>query len=140
MEQCYYCENGETMHKLMEHIADVGNAGVYLFRDQTHKGKCIVVYNKEHVTEWYQLSEDEQAQFIQAMAKTAKVLAEIFHPDKINYATYGDKVSHLHVHVVPKYENGPDWGVPFRDNRPPTILKEEIFQRYVSLIKEKISC
>ena len=107
MKDCYYCEKGEKLNQLMTHIADMGNASIYLFRDQTHKGKCIVVFNTDHRTEWYQLNQEEQSELIYAVAKTAEALHNVFNPDKINYATYGDKVSHLHVHVVPKYENGP---------------------------------
>ena len=53
MKDCYYCEKGEKLNQLMTHIADMGNASIYLFRDQTHKGKCIVVFNTDHRTEWY---------------------------------------------------------------------------------------
>ena len=60
-------------------------------------------------------------------------------PDKVNYATYGDKVSHLHVHVVPKYENGPDWGGPFKDDRTPVILSEEEYIRRVEQIREHLT-
>ena len=105
------------------------------FRDQTHKGKCIVVFNTDHRTEWYQLNQEEQSELIYAVAKTAEALHNVFNPDKINYATYGDKVSHLHVHVVPKYENGPDWGGPFKDDRTPVILSEEEYIRRVEQIK-----
>ena len=56
MKDCYYCEKGEKLNQLMTHIADMGNASIYLFRDQTHKGKCIVVFNTDHRTEWYQLN------------------------------------------------------------------------------------
>lgn len=138
MQDCYYCEKGDALDKLMIHIADIKNASVYLYRDQTHKGKCIVVYHTGHKTEWYQLSEQEQADLIHAVGRTAKALAEVFHPDKINYATYGDKVSHLHVHVVPKYEGGPDWGLPFQDNRPAVELSEEEYAERVEKIKNAL--
>lgn len=135
MQGCYYCEKDDVLDKLMVPITEIGNASVYLFRDQTHKGKCIVVYNEGHITEWYQLNEKEQADFIHAVSRTAKALAEVFRPDKINYATYGDKVSHLHVHVVPKYEGGPDWGVPFQDSRPVMELTEEEYKERVEKIR-----
>ena len=139
MKDCYYCEKGEKLNQLMTHIADMGNASIYLFRDQTHKGKCIEVFNTDHRTEWYQLNQEEQSELIYAVAKTAEALHNVFNPDKINYATYGDKVSHLHVHVVPKYENGPDWGGPFKDDRTPVILSEEEYIRRVEQIREHLT-
>ena len=72
MKDCYYCEKGEKLNQLMTHIADMGNASIYLFRDQTHKGKCIVVFNTDHRTEWYQLNQEEQSELIYAVAKQRK--------------------------------------------------------------------
>ena len=31
MKDCYYCEKGEKLNQLMTHIADMGNASIYLF-------------------------------------------------------------------------------------------------------------
>ena len=138
MTDCYYCGNGDTLRKLMIPVTDIGNASVYLFRDQTHRGKCIVVYRTAHKTEWFQLSQTEQAGLIHAVSRTAEALDEVFHPDKINYATYGDKVNHLHIHVVPKYKDGPDWGVPFQDTRPPSLLEDMQYEGLVREIKAAI--
>ncbi|GKH30918.1 HIT family protein [Muricomes sp. OA1] len=138
MSECYYCENGEALGSLMIHVKDIGNASVYLYRDQTHRGKCIVVYRTAHKTEWYQLSDEEQAELIHAVSRTAEALDKVFYPDKINYATYGDKVNHLHVHIVPKYKDGPDWGVPFKDTRPPFLLEERQYDERVNEIRAAI--
>ena len=96
---CQYCEKGADLLQKMIPICTYRNADIYLFRDQTHKGKCIVAY-RNHKTEWYELDETERKDFITAVAATAKVVQELFHADKINYATYGDLLSHLHVHVT----------------------------------------
>ncbi len=132
---CQYCEKGADLLQKMIPICTYRNADIYLFRDQTHKGKCIVAY-RNHKTEWYELDETERKDFITAVAATAKVVQELFHADKINYATYGDLLSHLHVHVTPKYSNGPDWGGPFRDDRPATVLREEEYAERVQQIRE----
>ena len=47
------------------------------------------------------------------VARAAKAIKRAFGPDKINYGAYSDKLPHLHVHLVPKYEGGPNWGAPF---------------------------
>lgn len=138
MTECCYCEKGAALDNLMIPIADIENAAVYLFRDQKHRGKCIVVYQPAHKTEWFQLAAGEQSQLIRAVARTAAALNELYQPQKINYATYGDKVSHLHVHVVPKYADGPDWGGPFTDGNPQVLLSEEQYQQRVQEIREKL--
>ena len=47
---------------------------------------------------------------------------------KINYAIYGDLVSHFHVHVVPKQRDGLQWGGPFTDTLPKVTLGEGEFR------------
>ncbi len=134
---CQYCEKNEDLLKKMIPICAYRNADVYLFRDQTHKGKCIVAY-QGHKTEWFQLEPQEQADFIAAVSAVAKAVWDVFHPDKINYATFGDLLQHLHVHVTPKYENGPDWGKYFRDDAPATVLTEEEYAERVAAIRAKL--
>ena len=41
---------------------------------------------------------------------------------KINYGAYSDKLPHLHVHLVPKYVDGPAWGTTFTMMPDPKIL------------------
>ena len=139
MAECYYCENAEKLNSLMILIRTIGCADIYLFRDQTHKGKCIVVYNGGHKTEWYKISKEERHIFIDVVSITAEALADVFHPDKINYATYGDIVNHLHVHVVPKYKSGPDWGRPFCDQEEPERLSDKEYAARVKAIGARIT-
>ena len=47
---------------------------------------------------------------------------------KINYAIYGDIVSHFHVHLVPKHRDGLQWGGPFTDTLPKVTLSAEEFK------------
>ena len=134
---CQYCEKGKDLLEKMLPICSYRNADIYLFRDQTHKGKCIVAY-RDHKKEWYELSGPEQADLIAAVAATAKAVQKLFHADKINYATYGDLLSHLHIHVTPKYQDGPDWGGPFRDDRPATVLSAEQYEERIEQIRAEL--
>ena len=45
-----------------------------------------------------------------------------FQPAKINYGAYSDKLGHLHLHLVPKYVDGPDYGSTFRMMPEPRVL------------------
>ena len=65
-------------------------------------------------------------------------MQKLFHADKINYATYGDLLSHLHIHVTPKYQDGPDWGGPFRDDRPATVLSAEQYEERIEQIRAEL--
>jgi diadenosine tetraphosphate (Ap4A) HIT family hydrolase len=34
-------------------------------------------------------------------------------PQRIDYGAYGDKMPHVHFHIVPKYADAPKWGGTF---------------------------
>ncbi len=134
MADCFYCENGDKLRSLMIEIRETDVAKIYLNRDQKHAGRCIVAL-KDHKTEYYQMSETERNAFFKAVADTAAAIDKVFHPDKINYATFGDLVPHVHVHVVPKYKDGLQWGAPFDDSVPKTLLSEEEYADAISSLK-----
>lgn len=52
--------------------------------------------------------------------------------------TFGDLVPHVHVHVVPKYKDGPDWGNPFDDTQGKKELTDAEYQKMVDELKETI--
>jgi diadenosine tetraphosphate (Ap4A) HIT family hydrolase len=133
---CNYCEKGENLNSLMLKVIELPYSTVYLFKNQQHRGRCVVAY-KDHKTEYFQLDAEENAGLFADVSLTAQALYNVFHPTKINYATYGDIVSHIHVHVVPKYEGGPDWGGPFLEE-PQKFLSGVEYQDLIQRIKTEI--
>lgn len=55
-------------------------------------------------------------------------ISEYTKADKINYAIYGDLVSHFHVHLVPKHRDGLQWGGPFTDDLPKVLLADQEYE------------
>ena len=43
-KDCLYCQNNETLHNLMIEIAPLSVSRVFLFKEQTYRGRCLVVY------------------------------------------------------------------------------------------------
>lgn len=137
-ETCFYCEKDKRLSELMITIKDLNSSTFYLNRDQTHPGRSILAF-KHHKRELFQLTPSERAAFMEDVAKAAKTLQEVFSPQKINYAIYGDIVSHLHFHLVPKYENGAEWGEAFVNNpmQKKTISEAECKQM-IQVIKARL--
>ena len=133
-DSCFYCEKDERLSDLMVKVAELETSILYLNKDQTHTGRSIVAFNS-HKKELFELSADELRQFSKDVANAAQALQQAFAPHKINYAIYGDHVSHLHVHLVPKYDTDEDWGSAFV-HAPLTIktLEAEGYQRSVDQI------
>ena len=75
------------------------------------------------------------------MADVARVplaMYTAFHPEKINYGAYSDKLSHLHFHLASKYVDGPDYGGTFQMNPGKVYLTDAEYQELIEAIKEKL--
>ena len=124
---CFYCEKDQRLFDLMAPLAELTWADVYLFRDQKHRGRVVVAL-KGHCDEIWQLTDQQRCGFFADVSLAAQAVSQTVSADKINYAIYGDLVSHFHVHVVPKTRDGLQWGGPFTDTLPKVALPEEEFR------------
>ena len=135
-QNCAYCMKGELAAKFGYEICELPASTVYLFKEQSHPGRCIVA-SKHHVSEIIELSEEEQQAFLRDVVKTAKGVHEAFHPDKVNYGMYGDTGHHLHMHLVPKYRDEYEWGGVFlMDPDRKKITDEEELEQTASKLRE----
>ena len=112
-QSCAYCMKGELVERFGYEICELPASTVYLFKEQSHPGRCIVA-SRHHVSEIIELPEEEQQAFLRDVVRTAKAIHEVFHPDKVNYGMYGDTGHHLHMHLVPKYRDEFEWGGVFQ--------------------------
>ncbi|MDO5351756.1 MAG: HIT family protein [Succinatimonas sp.] len=134
-DNCFYCEDGEKRKSLMIEICKFEKSTLYLNRDQKHLGRVVLKYH-EHKTDPSELTVEENQQFFGELACVAKAIMELFHPDKINYAIYGDGVPHLHVHIVPKYKDGLHWGGPFLDTCEKKLLSDSEYEDLIAKFKQ----
>ena len=135
--KCGYCMGGELLDSFGILICELQVSQLILFREQSHPGRCIVAY-KDHVSEIVDISQEERAAFIEDIARAAKAIHAVFHPEKINYGAYGDTGCHLHVHLVPKYRDGFEWGVVFAMNLGQTKLSDVEYAEMIEKIKSKL--
>ena len=132
---CMYCMEDERRNGLMIEIAQLEVSTVFLFKEQTYKGRCNVVY-KEHVKELFHLDEQDLTSFMKDVKKVAEAIDKAFSPNKINYGAYGDTLHHLHMHVVPKYEGKENWGSTFEMNPGNTYLTDQEYQERIQELKK----
>ena len=136
-QDCMYCMEDERRDHLMIEIGNLDVSTVFLFKEQTYRGRCNVVY-KGHVKELFHLNEQESASFIHDVNRVAEALDKIFEPNKINYGAYGDTLHHLHMHIVPKYEGKENWGSTFEMNLGKTYLTENEYNEMIEKIKSQL--
>ena len=136
-KQCLYCTINETLHNLMIEIASLSVSRVFLFKEQTYRGRCLVAYNG-HVNDLNELSDEERNAFMADVAKVTRAMQKAFNPEKINFGAYSDTLSHLHFHLVPKYKGGPDFGGVFRMNPQETYLTDAEYQELIDKVKANL--
>jgi ATP adenylyltransferase len=137
VSECLYCQNNDTLDQLMIKIGDLKVSQLFLFKEQSYTGRCNVVY-KDHAVEFYELSDDQRNLFMEDVATVAKAIEKAFNPTKINYGAFSDTLSHLHLHIVPKYQDGYGFGSVFEMNPQKTYLSDTEYDAVIQKIKANL--
>ncbi|CAD0009331.1 HIT family protein [Flavobacterium chungangense] len=137
VSECLYCQNNDTLQQLMIKVADLKVSQLFLFKEQSYTGRLNVVY-KDHAVEFYELSDEQRNLFMEDVATTGKAIAKAFNPDKINYGAFSDTLSHLHMHIVPKYNGGYGFGSVFEMNPQKTYLSDSEYDAVIEKIKANL--
>ena len=137
-ENCAYCMRGELLDKFGIFVCDLEVSSLVLFKEQSKPGRFIVAY-KDHVSEIVDISKEEMDAFMGDVRKAAMAIHKAFSPDKLNYGMYGDTGKHLHMHLVPKYKDGDEWGGTFQMNPGKTFLTDEEYEAMKQKILDALS-
>lgn len=73
---------------------------------------CILVPEREGLSELYQLAAEDRNQFIAESNRLSKVMEAVFKPEKLNVAALGNVVRQLHIHHVARYTSDAAWPQP----------------------------
>ena len=85
-----------------------------------------------------ELTDEERNAFFADVAKAARAIHKVFKPNKVNYGAYGDTGCHLHMHLVPKYEGGPEWGGVFEMNPGKVLLTDQEYEEIAEKIRQAL--
>lgn len=108
---------------------------VILVDEPGYPGFCRVVWT-DHVAEMTDLQPTQQQQLFALVMATERALRSLMQPDKINIASLGNWVPHLHWHVIPRFRDDPHfpdaiWSTPkrsatFRPDPDPQLIAAHI--------------
>lgn len=76
-----------------------------------YPGFCRVVW-RAHVSEMSDLANSERQHLMALVFATESALRRLYAPKKINLASLGNLVPHLHWHVIPRYVDDPLFPAP----------------------------
>ena len=86
--------------------------------DPDYPGFCRVILQR-HAMEMTDLSPAEQRRLMEKVFSVEALVRKTLHPDKINLASLGNLVPHVHWHIIPRFATdahfpAPIWTVPHR--------------------------
>lgn len=95
---------------------------VIVVDDANYPGFCRVIWH-DHVREMSDLSRDERLLLNEAVFLVEQAVREVMRPLKVNVASLGNVVPHLHWHIIPRYADdahfpAPVWAQAVREAAP----------------------
>ena len=72
---------------------------------------CRVIW-QAHVAEMTDLAANERAEIMNAVYRVEAAMRQVFRPAKINLASLGNVVPHLHWHVIARFDNDANFPAP----------------------------
>jgi diadenosine tetraphosphate (Ap4A) HIT family hydrolase len=95
-----------------EYVAALHVSTLYLAKNQTYRGHCLLILDLRHATRPDQLTNTEWASFCADLHKAETAIVRAVQPNHINIASLGNVMPHLHWHIIPRYFTDPRWGGP----------------------------
>lgn len=97
--------------------------------DPALPGFCRVIWNR-HVAEMTDLDAASQQTLMRVVFAVETAVRKCFAPDKVNLASFGNVVPHLHWHVIPRWRDDrhfpePIWGRQQRESTPARATVED---------------
>jgi diadenosine tetraphosphate (Ap4A) HIT family hydrolase len=114
-----------------------------LVDDPDYRGFCRVIW-LSHVKEMTDLMKSDRAHLMNVVFAVEQTLREQLRPDKINLASLGNQVPHLHWHVIPRFTDDahfpdPIWAARKRQARPASVDNVALAARLSLQLHETLS-
>lgn len=92
---------------------------LYLNRNQTYRGQCILILDLRHACRPDELAPEEWSGFCTDLHRAERAVHHVVQPDHMNVVSLGNVMPHLHWHIIPRYRTDPRWGQPIWPEVPP---------------------
>ncbi len=106
MANCALCEASESSVIWRNNLCRV-----VLADEPDYPGFLRVILNA-HVREMTDLAASDRAELMRVVFAAEAALRQVMRPDKINLASLGNVVPHLHWHVIPRFTDDPHFPNP----------------------------
>ena len=112
---------------------------IVLVEDRDYPGFCRVILNR-HVSEMTDLDAATRDKLMRVVFAVEQALRQLLQPAKINLASLGNMVAHLHWHVIARFADdkhfpGSIWGEARRAGVPRTLDRAALKQALHKLLQ-----
>jgi len=133
------CELCSVAGEVIVHTADWR---VVLVNEPHYPGFCRVIWN-DHVKEMTDLSGPQRNSLMSAVWQVEAAVREVMQPHKINLASLGNVVPHLHWHIIPRYTDdlhfpNPIWGKVERSVNAALHDRQALVEKLSAKIRMKL--
>ena len=108
---------------------------VLLMRDANYPW-CVLVPDREDLTEVFDLSEEDQKQLNLESNTLLAFMKSEFNADKMNVAALGNVVPQLHIHHIVRYKTDIAWPAPVWGAFPAESYKNEELEKIVTKLRK----
>ncbi|NDP48132.1 MAG: HIT family protein [Sulfuriferula multivorans] len=114
---------------------------VILAGEMDYPGFLRVIVNA-HIKEMSDLPFTDQEKLMRVVFAAEAALRKVMQPNKINLASLGNGVPHLHWHVIPRFEDDPHfpnpvWGVRLRNT--PHATSPNLLERLTATLSQQLA-
>lgn len=105
MKSCVFCsivKGDAPAYKVYEDKFSMAILDINPFSE----GHCLII-SKRHVCWWYELTEEETHSLFNVARLVANKLKCAFNPDFVCMYARGKRIPHVHIFLVPTFENDP---------------------------------
>lgn len=99
----------------------------------------LKIFTIKDIKEFSQCNEKTQKEILRVLNICEKQMLEYFNPEKINIASFGNYVPHVHFHIMARFKEDsyfpePMWGKKQRNAN----LSLPCFKTFYEILKEKL--
>ena len=98
---------------------------------------CRVIWHN-HVAEMTDLSPDERTEFMNAVYAVETAMREVLQPAKINLASLGNVVPHLHWHIIARFTEDACFPAPIWANAVRESASLRLPENWVQQVQQKL--
>jgi diadenosine tetraphosphate (Ap4A) HIT family hydrolase len=124
---CVFCDSAGGDVVWSSALARVVRVG-----DEDHPAFCRVIAQR-HVREMTDLEDTDRAELMRIVYAVERAQRKLLRPEKINLASFGNMVPHVHWHVIPRFSHDPHFPNPVwgsRSSGAPVPLPADFWSRF----------